>query len=45
MNITTNKGLYCFFQSYEEDDIRPWLEERWEGKDKQESVLRLFARA
>jgi hypothetical protein len=36
--------LYKLLQSYEENDIISWLKEKqWRGKDKQESLLRLFA--
>ena len=35
--------LYEFLQSYEDENIIEWLENPWEGKDKQESLLRLFA--
>ena len=41
--MTTFKDLYIFLQSYEEDNIISWLKEHWTGKDKQESLLRLFA--
>ena len=49
MNINTSevlvtfKELYSFLQSYENTNIITWLKEPWVGKDKQESVLRLFA--
>lgn len=39
----TFKELYEFLQLYEKDSIIEWLEEKWKGKDKQESLLRLFA--
>jgi hypothetical protein len=42
MSIRTFKQLYEFLQTYEEKSIRSWLDEQWEGKDKQESLLRLF---
>lgn len=35
--------LYIFLQKYENESIVSWLEEPWKGKDKQESLLRLFA--
>lgn len=35
--------LYNFLQIYTNDNIYEWLEDKWEGKDKQESLLRLFA--
>ena len=36
------KDLYNFLQSYGEDNIIGWLNDHWVGKDKQESLLRLF---
>jgi len=42
-NMETRKDLYEFLQSYEKNTIIPWLEEPWVGKDKQESLLRIFA--
>jgi hypothetical protein len=42
-NMYTFKDLYEFLQSYEENNIIIWLEEPWVSKDKQESLLRLFA--
>jgi hypothetical protein len=42
-NIDTFKDLYEFLQLYKENDIISWLKEPWVGKDKQESLLRLFA--
>jgi hypothetical protein len=41
--METFKDLYEFLQSYEEDSIITWLKQQWTGKDKQESLLRLFA--
>ena len=41
--IDTFKDLYEFLQICEEENIIKWLEEPWIGKDKQESLLRLFA--
>jgi len=41
--MDTVKDLYEFLQSCEEIHIKTWLEERWVGKDKQESLLRLLA--
>jgi hypothetical protein len=35
--------LYKLLQSYEENNIILWLENNWDGKEKQESLLRLFA--
>lgn len=35
--------LYEFLQSYEGTDIIGWLADSWVGKDKQESLLRIFA--
>ena len=43
INITTFKELYEFLQKYDENNIISWLEIQWKGKDKQESLLRLFA--
>ena len=40
--MDTFKDLYEFLQLYDENIIT-WLEEPWIGKDKQESLLRLFA--
>ena len=42
-NMDTVKDLYQFLQMYQENDILTWLEKPWAGKDKQESLLRLFA--
>ena len=42
-NMDTFKDLYEFLQLYEENNIITWLKEPWVGKDKQESLLRLFA--
>ena len=42
-NMDTFKELYEFLQLYEENNIITWLKEPWVGKDKQESLLRLFA--
>ena len=42
-NMNTFKDLYEFLQLYKEDNIITWLKEPWVGKDKQESLLRLFA--
>ena len=41
--MNTFKELYEFLQNYDEDNILVWLETPWESKDKQESLLRLFA--
>ena len=41
--IETFKDLYEFLQDYEEYNIITWLENPWVGKEKQESLLRLFA--
>lgn len=43
IELNTLKDLYEFLQFYEEDNIITWLKEPWVGKDKQESLLRLFA--
>lgn len=42
-NMETFKDLYEFIQNCEEVNIIKWLEQSWIGKDKQESLLRLFA--
>ena len=42
-NIETFNDLYDWLVSYPEDDIMKWLENPWNGKDKQESLLRLLA--
>lgn len=42
--MDTFKDLYNFLQESKEESIIPWLSEKWVGKDKQESLLRLFAR-
>jgi hypothetical protein len=41
--MNTFKDLYEFLQLNEETNIINWLKEPWAGKDKQESLLRLFA--
>ena len=41
--MDTFKDLYEFLQLNEENNIITWLNEPWVGKDKQESLLRLFA--
>ena len=38
----TFKDLYTFLQNFEENNILNWLETPWVGKEKQESLLRLF---
>ena len=40
---TTFVELHAHLQSTKKKSIIPWLKERWGGKDKQESLLRLFA--
>jgi hypothetical protein len=40
--INTFIDLYQFLQAYQ-GNFKDWLESSWKGKDKQESVLRLFA--
>ena len=42
MEPSTFIELYKFLQKYPEKDIRPWLKNQWDGKEKQESILRLF---
>ena len=41
--MDTFKDLYEFLQKCNEVNIIKWLEQPWVGKDKQESLLRLFA--
>lgn len=41
--MDTFKDLFEFLKNYSEDNIIDWLKIKWEGKDKQESLLRLFA--
>jgi hypothetical protein len=42
-NIRTFKDLYFFLRNYEQDSIIGWLDnDNWKGKEKQESLLRLF---
>ena len=41
--LYTFKDLYKFLQTYSNSNILEWLNEAWIGKDKQESLLRLFA--
>lgn len=41
--IETFKDVYEFIQIYEEENIIKWMEKSWIGKDKQETLLRLFA--
>ena len=40
--IRTFVDLYFFLRNYEQDSILGWLKDSWKGKDKQESLLRLF---
>ena len=40
--MNTFIDLYEFIQSYDQESIIPWLKKQWAGKDKQESLLRLF---
>lgn len=46
-NMKTFKDLYAFLQDSGETDnsnwLNDWLNDPWRGKDKQESLLRLFA--
>ena len=42
-DISTYVDLYTFLQSFETNDIKEWLNVNWKGKDKQESLFRLFA--
>jgi hypothetical protein len=41
--MQTFKELYEFLRGHNEDSIIGWLKDSWDGKDKQESLLRLFA--
>ena len=41
--MDTFKDLYEFLQIFNESNIIEWLKDHWVGKDKQESLLRLFA--
>ncbi|ADO67428.1 hypothetical protein crov394 [Cafeteria roenbergensis virus] len=41
--MNTFTDLYKFLQLYKENNIITWLKEPWIGKDKQESLLRLFS--
>ena len=43
MNMNTRIDLYEFLQTLEITEFLNWLKHPWIGKDKQESVLRLFA--
>ena len=43
MDSSTFIDLYNFLQQYSDNNIISWLNIRWKGKDKQESLLRLFA--
>ena len=36
-------NLYNYLQKIDDKSIIPWLRNPWQGKDKQESLLRLFA--
>ena len=45
-NMTEPKtfiDLYNYLQGINDDSIVPWLTNNWQGKEKQESLLRLFA--
>ena len=42
INIKTFKDLYLFLQNFNEN-LLEWLEIPWKGKDKQESIFRLFS--
>lgn len=42
-SLNTFEDLYEFLQLHKENNIITWLKEPWVGKDKQESLLRLFA--
>jgi hypothetical protein len=43
MAFSTFNDLYKFLQNYNKDNILFWLDNPWKGKDKQESLLRIFA--
>ena len=43
-NITTFVELYEFLQTFSTDSIIDWLNIPWNGKDKQESLFRLFSK-
>jgi hypothetical protein len=42
-DIATFVDLYVFLQQHPHTNILEWLTDHWVGKDKQESLLRLFA--
>lgn len=42
-HIHTFEDLFEFLKSYNNSNIQEWLNIPWEGKDKQESLLRMFA--
>ena len=42
-DMNTFKDLYVYLQNHKGANIINWLEEPWVGKEKQESLLRLFA--
>ncbi len=41
--IETYCELYDFLRKYKNNNILEWLSDSWKGKDKQKSLLRLFA--
>ena len=41
--MKTNLELFEYLQKNQAESILPWLKKPWKGKDKQESLLRLFA--
>ena len=41
--MNTFGDLCNFLKTLEITEFKEWLENNWEGKDKQESILRLFA--
>lgn len=41
--LSSFKDLFEFLQNYSDKNILDWLKQPWIGKDKQESVMRLFA--
>jgi len=42
-NMKTFKNLYTFLQTFKDSSILPFLKENWIGKEKQESLFRLFS--
>ena len=42
-NMKTFKELYLYLQLLKDSSIFPFLSENWKGKEKQESLFRLFS--